>query len=180
MNNKLTKQQQELVEKNHNLIYGFANKNKLNIDEYYGILAIGLCKAAKSYEESKGEFSTFAYNCMKNELYKYWNSLRSKRIIPNEMIYSYDALRTSEDSDVKDNYVNVIADNNLIDYIIESDILKNELFDLLSEKDKIVADLLINGMIYEDIAAQMNCTRQMVGYRVKRIRKKCADYLSKR
>ena len=39
MNNQLTKEQQELVEKNHNLIYGFANKNKLNIEEYYGILA---------------------------------------------------------------------------------------------------------------------------------------------
>lgn len=179
MEGQLTKQQQKLVEENHNLIYGFANKKNIDIEKYYDILAIALCKAAKSFDQDKGKFSTVAYRCMENELYKYWNSLRSKRITPDEMIYSYDALRIGEDFDVQDNYLNTIADNCYVDDIVESDILKNTLFNLLNEKDQMVAELLINGMIYEDIAAQLKCTKQMVGYRVKRIRKQCAAYLDK-
>lgn len=179
MEEPLTKRQQKLVEENHNLIYGFANKKNIDIEKYYDILAIALCKAAKIFNEDKGNFSTVVYRCMENELYTYWNSLRTKRIIPDDMIYSYDALRICEDFDVQDNYLNTIADNRYVDDIVESDILKNTLFNLLNEKDQMVAELLINGMIYEDIATQLNCTKQMVGYRVQRIRKKCASYLNK-
>ena len=42
----LTKEQKELVENNHKLIYYYIHKNGLSVDEYYDILAIGLCKAA--------------------------------------------------------------------------------------------------------------------------------------
>jgi len=42
---------------------------KLNIDDYYDLAAIGLCKAAISYDADKGlKFSTYAYPCMRNLL----------------------------------------------------------------------------------------------------------------
>ena len=59
----MTKQQQQLVEDNMNLVY-------FTIARYYPrhkgdediiqIGMIGLCKAAMSYDESKGQFSTYA------------------------------------------------------------------------------------------------------------------------
>lgn len=56
-----------MVEKNHNLIYGFLHKYKLS-EDFYGDAAIGLCKAAENYDESKGSsFATYAYKCMFNE-----------------------------------------------------------------------------------------------------------------
>lgn len=56
-----------MVEENHNLIYGFLRKYKLG-EDFYGDAAIGLCKAAESYDESKGvSFATYAYKCMFNE-----------------------------------------------------------------------------------------------------------------
>lgn len=56
-----------IVEENHNLIYGFLHKYKLS-EDFYGDAAIGLCKAAQSYDESKGSsFATYAYKCMFNE-----------------------------------------------------------------------------------------------------------------
>ena len=56
-----------MVEKNHNLIYGFLHKYKLS-EDFYGDAAIGLCKAARSYDETKGSsFATYAYKCMFNE-----------------------------------------------------------------------------------------------------------------
>lgn len=50
----LTKEQQELVEKNHQLIYGFANQNGVDPEETYDVLAIGLCKAALSFDPARG------------------------------------------------------------------------------------------------------------------------------
>ena len=69
---KLTDDQRKLVEKNHNLIYTFARKYKINLDEYYGLLAIGLCIAARIYDPNKGlAFSTLAYQCMRNQYFNY-------------------------------------------------------------------------------------------------------------
>lgn len=56
-----------MVEENHNLIYGFLHKYKLS-ENFYGDAAIGLCKAAESYDETNGcSFATYAYRCMFNE-----------------------------------------------------------------------------------------------------------------
>ena len=64
----LTKEQKELVENNHKLIYYYIHKNGLSVDEYYDILAIGLCKAALNFDESKGiKFVTYAMFVMRNE-----------------------------------------------------------------------------------------------------------------
>lgn len=64
--NSLNKEQQKLVETNHNLIYSFAKSNNIDVEEFYDVLAIGLCKAALVYDENKGMFSTLAYKCMSN------------------------------------------------------------------------------------------------------------------
>ena len=49
----MTEEQRKLVEDNHNLIYSFLQKYHLTIDEYYGLAAIGLCKAGKTYNGQK-------------------------------------------------------------------------------------------------------------------------------
>lgn len=63
----MTQEQRKLVEKNHNLIYYTLHKYKLNEEEYYDILAIGLCKAAIAFDPERSKFSTFAVNVMYNE-----------------------------------------------------------------------------------------------------------------
>ena len=64
---QLTLDQQRIVSENHNLIYSLANKKSINLDEYYDALAIGLCKAAIAFDNTKGKFSTLAYTVMLNE-----------------------------------------------------------------------------------------------------------------
>ena len=39
-------------------------KYHLDVEEWYDIAAIGLCKAANTYNNDKSEFSTYAYKCM--------------------------------------------------------------------------------------------------------------------
>ena len=64
----LTVEEKKMVEDNHNLIYWFCKKNKLNEDDWYDIMAIALIKAAKSYKTNKTKFSTYASTIMHNEM----------------------------------------------------------------------------------------------------------------
>lgn len=57
----------KIIIDNHNLIYSYAIKNHLELDDWYDVLAIALVKAAENFNESFGySFSTFAYKVMKN------------------------------------------------------------------------------------------------------------------
>lgn len=84
----LTPEQQKLAEDNHKLIYWFMKRHGLYDDEYYGIFAISLCKAAREYDESKGAFSTVATKYMSSDLQKYWEHLSLKKAVPQSAIMS--------------------------------------------------------------------------------------------
>lgn len=58
---KLTDKQSQIVEDNHNLIYGFAHKKGLDINEWYGQLALELCRAVYYWNEDRGSLSTYYY-----------------------------------------------------------------------------------------------------------------------
>lgn len=68
----LTTQQQSVVERNHNLIYGFAHLYDLPIETFYDILSLSLCKAVQYYDESKGKLSTYAYAIMYSDMCEYY------------------------------------------------------------------------------------------------------------
>lgn len=69
--NCLNEKQRKFAEENHNLIYKFLATKGLNTEEYYGVAALGYTKAVKSFDDTRGiKFSTFAYRCMQNEVYK--------------------------------------------------------------------------------------------------------------
>lgn len=49
--NNLNKEQQKLVEDNHNLIYSFAKSRMVDTEEYYDVFAIGLYLSVKGYKQ---------------------------------------------------------------------------------------------------------------------------------
>lgn len=76
---RLTEEQRALVERNHNLIYYVLNGNGWSIEDYYDIAAIGLCRAAITYDESRGNaFSTYACIAIKNKVFKVMRDSRAK------------------------------------------------------------------------------------------------------
>ena len=97
--NELNYEQQQLAEQNHNLIYSFAKSRKLDLEEYYDVLAIGLCKAALVYDENKATFSTLAYKCMNNEYNKIIRGQTVQRKIPDNLISSLDAVISVSEED---------------------------------------------------------------------------------
>lgn len=110
---QLTLDQQRIVSENHNLIYSLANKKSINLDEYYDVLAIGLCKAAIAFDSTKGKFSTLAYTVMLNEYKQELRKQQNERAIPQDKLLSFDVpIQTDQDSQFA-SFADIIPDNNV-------------------------------------------------------------------
>ena len=66
---RLNEEQRKLAEDNHNLIYFVLDKYGWSVEDYYGLAAIALCKAAHNYDpERRTAFSTYSVRAIKNEI----------------------------------------------------------------------------------------------------------------
>lgn len=169
----LTDEQRKLVEESHDLIYGYAKLHNVSLEDYYGVLAMGLCDAAKRFDESKGSFSTFAYMRMRWMLG--WHLQHEGRIskIPDNQVFSYNRPINSES---KTFFFEMIGDNFSTDNSMIDDIALNGFVDTLSDKESEVIKLLLDGKSQVDIANMMGVKKQSIGYYVYRIRDKWKEY----
>ena len=164
---KLTEEQKKLVEENHNLIYWFAKKYHVPIEEYYDVLAQGLCMAAYHYDPSKCSFSTYAYLCMNTEMHVEYRKTLRKSEIPQGNIFHYenawqlsDLIPTNEKTENK--VIDKISYENLISL----------LNDILNDKDKEVLTHIVNGLTMREIAKIEGTSHQAIHNRIKKIREK--------
>lgn len=164
---KLTEEQKKLVEENHNLIYWFAKKYHVPIEDYYDVLAQGLCMAAYHYDPSKCSFSTYAYLCMNTEMHVEYRKTLRKSEIPQGNIFHYenawqlsDLIPTNEKTENK--VIDKISYENLISL----------LNDILNDKDKEVLTHIVNGLTMREIAKIEGTSHQAIHNRMKKIREK--------
>ena len=164
---KLTEEQKKVVEENHNLIYWFAKKYHVPIEEYYDVLAQGLCMAAYHYDPSKCSFSTYAYLCMNTEMHVEYRKTLRKSEIPQGNIFHYenawqlsDLIPTNEKTENK--VIDKISYENLISL----------LNDILNDKDKEVLNYILNGLTMREIAKIEGTSHQAIHNRMKKIREK--------
>lgn len=155
-------EQRKLVEDNHNLIYAFLHKYNLSIDEYYDVAAIGLCKAAITFDAEKGYlFSTYAYVVIKNELKIVFRRNTSERAIPLDKLTYYQSVIS--DGDGKETELLNIIPNNTD---IEADVIANETIkqvrSRLKERDKIVFDLLALGCKQKEISKTVGYSQSYI------------------
>lgn len=141
----LTDVQQTLVEENHNLIYSFLAQMRLTTEEYYGLAAIGLCKAAQAYQAGTSSFSTYAYRCMYNEIISYWRKNKKKQQLELFSLDEYAFL----DACVKETHVSMPETS-----MIEGVQLSQALDSLPRQKQKIVV-LSLSGYSCKEIAVQL-------------------------
>lgn len=176
---KLTKEQQDLVAENHNLIYGFAKYKNLPVDEWYDVLAIGLCVAAKAYDKNIGKFSTLAYTSMNSEVNKVYKKDSRKRRIPKELLVYYDTPIEDVNPDWHDegSFLQLFDDGQDTCNTVTSKIMLATLIKFLQPKEKAVVELLADGVSVKDIAKQLNCHVQSVYLYIRQIREKWSAYL---
>lgn len=139
MSNMLNDKQQTMVEDNHNLIYSFLANRGLSLDaveDWYGTAAIGLCKAAITYDESRGvKFSTYAYVVMENEIRQIKRKERRQVQAEESLGTAFYGELTIEDT-VKD-------PNDFVDDVVFSDTIVDVLRSRC-DRDRLVIDLIMN------------------------------------
>lgn len=166
---KLTESQSKLVEQNHNLIYGFAKKYNLDIEEWYGILALALCKTALSFDSEKAKFSTLYYLCASQMVEVERRKWRTQKRIPKESCISLDEPLDDTDLTLK----TCLADTR-IDFVKDLE-LKEQLSTLLktlSDRDKKIFELSRIGVKQDVIADIVGTPQSNVSRRLKIIRNK--------
>lgn len=174
----LTNKESQLIEKNHNLIYSFAKRKNLVLDDYYDILAIGLCKAAIYHDEKKGAFSTIAYNCMQSELDDYFKSLQRKYVVPEECVISFDAVRFDDNSANNDSFLSsLIVEFNATEDLIIGELVCESFKNILNDVEKQVLELLLQDYTHREIAEYVGCSHQSITYYIKKIKIKYANFL---
>lgn len=71
-------------------MYSFLYKYHLDVEEWYDLASIGLCKAANTYNNDKSEFSTYAYKCMYTTIMMEKRKENAMHIIPQDQIVYYE------------------------------------------------------------------------------------------
>ena len=173
MSLKLNDEQRKLVEQNHNLIYSAMTKcgiHRKDFDDYYGLAAIGLCKAAIDYDKTRSKsFPTYVYLCVQNEITIY-NKYRFRKRRKGDMnTISYNHMLDGWDDDKNENSF-LLKD--------EENFEKNIIFKLnfldkcytLNNKNRMIIDLRIKSYTYKEIAQMIGISLQAVQQKIKKLR----------
>lgn len=151
---KLNNEQRKMVEENHNLIYSYCKYKGLNIDEYYGDLAIVLCDVVKKYEKQKSKISTYAYKAFDIKILNMYRNM-TKRGKYKPTILLSDLLESPIKMKFYDN--------------IYSDINYNTMVNILNNSE--VGNLLLQGYNQKEIIKKLNKSKFLVSKEIERLRK---------
>ena len=97
---KLTMEQEKQVSENHNLIYWYGNMRHLDMEEWYGLLAIELCEAVMRHDETKSTISTFFKLRCDNLVAKEWTKSQRQKNAHNGHIELQDHKHQATEDDV--------------------------------------------------------------------------------
>lgn len=160
----LTKEQQELVEKNHNLIYYALNKFSVPAEDYYGICAIGLCKAACTYNSQASRFSTYALSVILNEI-RMGKRQERKQAKLNQISMDEEWKNTKEDSVTLHEILSTKMD-------VVDEIISFKLPDILTPDEMRVVKYLYMDYKQKEIAEIIGVCQPVVSRRIKSIKNK--------
>lgn len=164
----LTTEQSKLAADNERLIYFILRRLHLSIDEYYGAAAVGLCKAARMWKPEKSSFSSYAVTVMRNEIFMDMRK-RSVHTISIETLIK-DTLTISD----------VLPAEDDIEPWEDSDIAKQMYSEIhLTDIEKRVFDLYLQGLKQREIAEIVGFTRSYVCNIIQRVKERLRCCYSK-
>lgn len=164
----LNEKQKNLVEENYNLIYKYAKDHKLDIEEFSGLLSIGLCKAALNYDSDKTKFSTFAYRCMGNEVSNYLRKINAGKYLRHDEVYSMEALNENENRAIEETLLMTSSENIEREYIFKAKFQKE--YDKLKDQVKNIVALKYRGYTNNEVAEIMDMKASTVSMALKKFK----------
>lgn len=160
---KLNEKQQKLVTDNYNLLYDYQHKFNIS-EEDVDLLMIGLCKAAATYNGSAA-FSTYAYKCMRTEIYYEWRKRKSVSAIPIDKTVHYNKHIDDSGTELLDIIANSMSDNFICEKLLCEEVSKE-----LEATDRLIFRYLRAGYRQTEIAQKLGVSRQRINQRVQKIR----------
>ena len=151
---------QKLIEDNMNLVYSLISKEYptyVHDDDIIQCGMLGLCKAAEKWDESKSQFSTFAWSCIRNEICKEFRQ-RAK----HQGILSLDYETNNEDGG-RSTFGDCIVGAEDVLYV-DTDVKS------ITAREKQVFDLYKTGLSQVDIASKLGVTKPYVWKVMRKIR----------
>ncbi|MBQ6600152.1 MAG: sigma-70 family RNA polymerase sigma factor [Clostridia bacterium] len=132
---------------------------------------LGFIAAVYAYNKNSGaSFSTFSGYCMKNRIISAIRTISSKKRIPLELTVPLE--------DRQDFLSNDLTPEESLISREESERIAAMIESELSDKERTVFLLFLQGMRYEQIAAECSCTQKSVDGTLQRVRKKLREKLS--
>lgn len=149
------------ITQNHNLIYSFLRHHNLNIEDYYDIVAIGLVKAAQTFQEEKSsKFSSYAYFVMWNEIKNEWRKNSAQHRETQKYLVSYNQNIKNNSEDGKIIFLDCLPDINcsVENEIIIKTIVENFVKKIKNPNHKKIFYMHISGYKQREIAEEFNVT----------------------
>lgn len=135
----------------------------MDVEEWYDIAAIGLCKAANTYNNDKSRFSTYAYKCMYTTIIMEKRKENAMRTIPqNQIVYYENQVNESSKDNDTSTFLNYIPSKQDIENeIISALSLENIENELVGNKKKVFL-LLREGYTQCEISKIIGISKQRV------------------
>lgn len=151
---RLNDEQRKQVEENHNLIYWYANKRHLDINEWYGLLAIELCKTVMKYDADKGSLGNYFMLRCDGVMSKEYKKSQSQKRLHTEITYIEEAHAIPNTTDIERSY---------------------ELQEWIESDTHGILQMKADGYTQKEIAEQLNVSQSYVSKIIKRLRE---EYLN--
>ena len=169
----MTEEQKRLIEDNHNLIYGFLHKNKLDPEDYYDLAAIGLCKAAIGYDETVSKCSSFAYSTMFNEcMLEKRKDVRKSTVPSAQILYSDEKVKGLDDTSTA-TYIDTLPS---ADDVVGEVLLKVSIEEFLAnatEREKGIINSYLRGLRTPEVCEENGISHTIAS----RVKSKFLKYL---
>lgn len=144
----------------------------MSVEDWYGLAAIGLCKAATTFNKEMSCFSTYAYKCMFTHVYSEKRKELQARTIPSNQIMYYQT-QINDDNGSETNFMNYIPSKENVENTVLSSVIFDEYNKLLTDRDKKIFALFREGYTQREISKIVGCSQPQVS----RVKKKLAEYL---
>ena len=157
---EFTLMKQKLIEDNMNLVYSLVSKEYptyINDEDIIQSGMLGLCKAAEKWDESKSQFSTFAWRCIRNEI-----AMEFRRRAKHQGVLSLD-YETTDDEGGRTTFGDCVVGEEDIVYI-DTDVKS------ITAREKQVFDLCATGLSQVDVANKLGVSKQYVWKVMRKVR----------
>ena len=153
---------QSLIEDNINLVYAVIHKHFPTFVKDEDIAQsgkLGLCRAANTWDEDKGQFTTYAWKCIRNAIN---NELRSRQRCPETLSLDYEV---NDGEGGISTLGDIVIGENDVHYFDASNVYRQ-----LNAKQIKIFRLVIEGLNTRDIACVTGLHIETVRKHIRRIK----------